>query len=105
MALKFIQNQKKKKQAPTPPKPAPVKPSIPKPTAKTNASTEQLNTNYAPEWVISAQEEIHTLIAQRHFEGALTLITQCEEYFAKNNSFVNSVEIIGKVSGYIYCEC
>lgn len=99
--MKFNQNQKKKKQAPTPPKPAPVKPAIPKPTAKTNtlmaASTEQLDLNYAPEWVVSAQEEIHTLIAQRHFEGALTLITQCEEYFAKTNSFVNSVEIISKV--------
>lgn len=99
--MRFNQNQKKKKQAPTPPKPIPAKPLIPKPTktiVTMAASTEQLNVNLAPEWVNSAQDEIHTWIAQRHFEDALKLITKCEEYFVKNNSFANSVEIISKVS-------
>lgn len=62
-----------------------------------SASTELLEEVYAPDWVVSAQEEIHTLIAQRHFESALSLITQCEEYFAKTKTFVNANDIIGKV--------
>lgn len=55
------------------------------------------NINYAPEWLLTVHEEIHTLIAQRHFEDALGLITKCEEYFAKDSSFQNANEINQKV--------
>lgn len=107
MARKFNQLKKKKQQAPQPPKANKTQSSASKSTTKSsldsnstssNASgKETTNTNIAPDWLIYAQEEIHTLIAQRHFEEALSLITKCEEYFAKDSSFVNATEIINKV--------
>lgn len=100
----------KKKKAPAPKPPSnPVKP-VSKSTTKaslaseatvsptsTVSESEVVNVRYAPEWVLSAQEEIHTLIAQRHFEDALTLITKCDEYFVRDNSFHNATEIMQKV--------
>lgn len=68
------------------------------PTSTTTSEIESPIVNYGPEWLISAHEEIHTLIAQRHFEEALTLITKCEEYFAKDTIFVNANETTEKVS-------
>lgn len=63
----------------------------------TISEIEAVNIKNAPEWLLSSQEEIHTLIAQRHFEEALVLITKCEEYFKKDSSFYNATEIIQKV--------
>lgn len=111
MALKFKQLKKKKATAPQPPsRPVSTSSEVPKSTTKASlasASTisptstvnevEVVNVRYAPEWVASAQEEIHTLIAQRHFGDALALITKCEEYFAMDNSFHNATETIQKV--------
>lgn len=57
------------------------------------------NINYGPDWLTTAHEEIHTLIAQRHFEEALALITKCDEYVAKDSAFFNANEIIEKVCG------
>lgn len=53
--------------------------------------------NNGPDWLTTAHEEIHTLIAQRHFEDALALIIKCEEYFTKDSAFFNSSETIDKV--------
>lgn len=55
------------------------------------------NIKYAPDWVAAAPEEIQALIAQRHFEEALTLIKNCEEHFARDNTFSNAKEIEEKV--------
>lgn len=110
MALKFNQLKKKKAQAPQPPSRPVSLAEVPKSSTKaslvsvatisptsTASEIELINVRYAPEWVSSAQEEIHTLIAQRHFEEALGLITKCEEYFVKDNTFHNATEIIQKV--------
>lgn len=48
-----------------------------------------------------APEEILAMIAQRHFEDSLAMIVKCEEYFARDSTFYNSIEIIDKV---IYSE-
>lgn len=63
----------------------------------TMSENETSNINLAPEWLLTVHEEIHTLIAQRHFEDALGLITKCEEYFTKDSSFQNASEIVQKV--------
>lgn len=109
MALKFNQLKKKKTAAPQPPSRQVSKTEVSKSTTRSSLASEaavsptstvsevEINVRYAPEWVASAQEEIHTLIAQRHFEEALALITKCEEYFAKDNTFHNAAEIIQKV--------
>lgn len=110
MALKFNQLKKKKAHAPQPPSRPVSTAEVPKSATKTSLASEATvsptstisgvevaNVRYAPEWVATAQEEIHTLIAQRHFEEALGLITKCEEYFVKDNSFHNASEIIQKV--------
>lgn len=67
------------------------------PSESTMSECEKANINYAPEWLLRVHEEIHTLIAQRHFEDALALITKCEEYFTIESSFQNANEIIHKV--------
>lgn len=110
--MKFHQLKKKKSPAPQPPSrqvstaeskvsKSKVRTSVNEPPVSptsTKSEIEAMNVRYAPEWVTSAQEEIHTLIAQRHFEEALTLITKCEEYFAKDNSFHNATDTIQKVN-------
>ncbi|XP_070493868.1 exocyst complex component 8 [Chironomus tepperi] len=53
--------------------------------------------NLAPEWLISAPEEIQAEIAQRHFEDSLHLIQKCEDYIQKNPSFYNINEIQEKI--------
>lgn len=112
VALKFNQIKKKKNQAPQPPsRPVSAAETNVRKTAtktslassktasitSTSSEVEIPNVRYAPEWVVSAQEEIHTLIAQRHFGEALSLITKCEEFFAKDSSVHNATEIIQKV--------
>lgn len=59
-----------------------------------NASVTE---NWAPEWLSCAPEEIQALIAQRHFEDALSLIQKSEEYIAADSTFWNAAEISGKV--------
>lgn len=117
MALKFNQLKKKKAPAPQPPSRQVSTTEVPKSTTKTSLASEatvsptstvsevEPNVRYAPEWVTSAQEEIHTLIAQRHFEEALALITKCDEYFVKDNTFYNAIEIIQKVMNGIIFNC
>lgn len=112
MALKFNQLKKKKSVAPQPPSRqiSIIESNVPKSTTKsslasdatvsptsTTSEADSINIKYAPEWLILAQDEIHTLIAQRHFQDALTWITKCEEYFAGDNSFYNATEVIQKV--------
>lgn len=113
-ALKFNQLKKKKSAAPPPPlkkknsstnKQQSTPSNVTKATAKlANNSSANSNDNDtvklkpAPEWLVPVQEEIHTLIAQRHFEDALALITKCEEHFTKDSSFQNADEMIQKVS-------
>lgn len=117
VALKF--NQLKKKKAPQPPKvdtnrmsieQIKVTKSATKASVTSDATTQSPTStigeiestiiNYGPEWLTSSHEEIHTLIAQRHFEEAFALIVKCEEYFAKNSSFYNGNEIIEKVKNF-----
>lgn len=108
--MKF--NQLKKKKAPQPPsrQVSSTESKLSKSTTRTSimseatisptsitSEVEAMNIKYAPDWLDAAQEEIHTLIAQRHFEEALTLITKCEEYFTKDKSFDNATETIQKV--------
>ncbi|KAL5274501.1 EXOC8 family protein [Megaselia abdita] len=59
-----------------------------------NASVTE---NWAPEWLSCAPEEIQALIAQRHFEDALSLIQKSEEYIITDSTFWNAAEILGKV--------
>lgn len=67
------------------------------PSDSTTSESENANINHAPEWLLRVHEEIHTLIAQRHFEDALGLIRKCEEYFTKESSLQNANEITQKV--------
>lgn len=116
MALKFNQLKKKKGPAPQPPattKPKPIEVKISKSATRSSVASDTTVTtssptstlgepdvpiiNYGPDWLTTAHEEIHTLIAQRHFEDALALITKCEEYFAKDSAFFNASETIEKV--------
>lgn len=96
-AIKF--NQIKKKG------PAPLPPSQPQNPFETKSISSDTLSNsesvseivFAPEWLSSSPEEIQTLIAQRHFEDALTLIQKCDEYISKDSTFYNSADIIEKV--------
>lgn len=53
--------------------------------------------NLAPEWLITAPEEIQAEIAQRHFEDSLLLIQKCDDYIQKNPGFYNVNEIQEKI--------
>jgi hypothetical protein len=53
--------------------------------------------NLAPEWLVTAPEEIQAEIAQRHFEDSLQLIQKCEDYIHKNPEFYNVSEIQEKI--------
>lgn len=117
MALKFNQLKKKKGAAPQPPssntKSKAAEAKMSKSATRSSVTSDSTVTtvspsstfgesdvpviNYGPDWVTTAHEEIHTLIAQRHFEDALALITKCEEYFAKDTVFFNASETIEKV--------
>lgn len=114
MALKFHQLKKKKGPAPQPPgtiKPKSIDIKLSKSATRSSVTSDATTlsptstigepdvpiVNYGPEWLTTAHEEIHTLIAQRHFEDALALITKCEQYFVKDSTFHNANEIIEKV--------
>ncbi|KAL9888253.1 exocyst complex component Exo84 [Glossina fuscipes fuscipes] len=53
--------------------------------------------NFGPEWISTANEEVQTLIAQRHFEDAECLIKRCQEYLAQDKTFVNALEFEERV--------
>lgn len=86
--------------------PAPQPPSITKPqklsldtksfTSDISPDSVSVFINWGPDWLQSAPEEILALIAQRHFEDTLALISKCEEYFEKDNSFYNASEYVTK---------
>lgn len=63
----------------------------------TIGEVEVVRENLGPDWLLSAGEEIQSLIAQRHFEETLSLIVKCEEYFAKDSTFHKAAEFIEKV--------
>lgn len=114
VALKFNQMKKRKSVAPQPPsrQVSVTESNVPKSTTKSSLASDavsptstiseadSINIKYAPEWLVLAQDEIHTLIAQRHFQDALTWITKCEEHFAADSSFYNATEIIQKVKNW-----
>lgn len=50
-----------------------------------------------PEWIYTLPEEIHSEIAQRHFEDSLASIQKCEQFLQQNQSFQNSNEICDKL--------
>lgn len=99
VAYKFNQQGKPKK------RPAPSTP-IKKPITDSKSILSDLtpsddNTSvveyWAPEWLSVAPEEIQALIAQRHFEDALSLIQKAEEYILSDSTFWNAAEISGKL--------
>jgi hypothetical protein len=107
VALKFNQN-KRKKPAPLPKSISPTKideklsrisyaSDAPLSPTSTIGEAESIQENLGPDWLLSAGEEIQSLIAQRHFEETLALIVKCEEYFAKDSTFHKAVEILDKV--------
>lgn len=111
MALKFNQN-KRKKLAPTLPINKTTSPTrsedknvgrmsyasdAPLSPVSTIGDVEVVQEKPGPDWLLSAGEEIQSLIAQRHFEETLALIVKCEEYFAKDKTFHKASEIIEKV--------
>lgn len=113
VALKFNQLKKKKSAAPQPPsrQSSAIESNVPKSTTKSSLASDatvspttstvseaEANLKYAPEWLILAQDEIHTLIEERRFQDALKWITNCEEYFVTDSSFYNATEIIQKVT-------
>lgn len=55
------------------------------------------STIYGPDWLMAAPEEILTLIAQRHFDETLQLITEAEEYMQKDSQFEGAAELAEKV--------
>ncbi|XP_053967908.1 exocyst complex component 8 [Anastrepha ludens] len=109
VAFRFDQQKKtnKKGPAPQPPKtkqsslqqkdsPSDAK-SLLSELSPTDANAGKVVENYGPEWILTASEEIQTLIAQRHFEDAQTLIQRTQDYLAKDASFLNAKEIDEKV--------
>lgn len=110
VALKFNQasgvatKSSKKQQAPQPPKQiqqqksfVDTKSIISSEMTLSPDSVTSIQINWGPDWLLTAPEEILALIAQRHFDEALTLITDCEEHFAKDSTFYGAPETIEKV--------
>lgn len=111
MALKFNQNKRKK----VPPALPITKTTSPTRSEDKNTSrmsyasdaplsptstigeVEVVHEKLGPDWLLSAGEEIQSLIAQRHFEETLALIVKCEEYFSKDTTFHKAAEIAEKV--------
>lgn len=62
-----------------------------------STSSNTVATDWGPDWLLTAPEEILTLIAQRHFDETLQLITESEEYLAKDRTFYGAAEFVEKV--------
>lgn len=110
MAFRFDQQKKssKKGQAPQPPtKAAKNKNDATPVTTPTKLNSLDLSPtdsvaskqieNHGPEWLTTASEEIQTLIAQRHFEDAQSLIKRSQDYLAKDKTVVNGLSIEQKI--------
>ncbi|KAJ6634747.1 Exocyst complex component 8 [Pseudolycoriella hygida] len=102
MCIKFQQIKPKKGPAPRPPIQLQQQKSMI--DTKSIASdltmspdTQSMKINWGPDWLLMAPEEILVLIAQRHFEDSLAMISKCEEYFTRDSTFHNSGEIIDKI--------
>lgn len=101
MSIKFNQLKPKKGPAPKPPTKLQQQKSLVDTksiTSDLSPDSQSVKINWGPDWLCMAPEEILAMIAQRHFEDALATITKCEEYFARDATFHNSVEIIDKVT-------
>jgi exocyst complex component 8 len=87
----------KAKKAPAPPKPIQTQISttsdLPSPEHERMSIVEKL----APDWLLSAPEEILAEIAQRHFEDSLALVQKCEDFLAKDQTFQSAADIVEKV--------
>lgn len=109
VAVKSSQQQRKKGPAPKPPAAAAKKEKVveekPTPVVSQQSSIDlsplELKSSvpivYAPEWLNCAPEETQALIAQRHFEDALSLIQKSEEHLARDSLFHNAAEIATKI--------
>lgn len=53
--------------------------------------------NWGPDWLQTAPEEIQAMIAQRHFEDTLILITKCEEFLAKDQTVYGAIDFNDKI--------
>lgn len=71
--------------------------------ADSTSSSATATTNWGPDWLLTAPEEILTLIAQRHFDETLQLITEAEVYLAKDCGFYGAVEYVQKVCFTLDC--
>ncbi|XP_058450299.1 exocyst complex component 8 isoform X2 [Malaya genurostris] len=103
VAIKFHQLKHKKGPAPQPPTSLRFEQKQQKsidselclsPTASEVAAIAE---NLAPDWLVSAPEEIQAEIAQRHFEDSLALVQKCEEYLVKDSTFRGASETAGKI--------
>lgn len=65
--------------------------------ADSTSSAATPTTNWGPDWLLTAPEEILTLIAQRHFDETLQLITEAEAYLVKDSSFYGAADFVQKV--------
>lgn len=108
VAVKSSQQPRKKGPAPKPPGPVITKKKEeekPVPVISQQSSIDlsplELKSSvpiiYAPEWLNCSPEETQALIAQRHFEDALSLIQKTEEHLARDSSFHNATEIGAKI--------
>lgn len=101
MAIKFNQLKPKKGPAPKPPIQLQQQKSLVDTksiTSDLSPDSQSVKINWGPDWLCMAPEEILAMIAQRHFEDSLAMITKCEEYFVRDATFHNSVEMIEKVN-------
>lgn len=102
ICIKFNQLKPKKGPAPKPPIQLQQQKSLVE--TKSIASdltispdSQSVKINWGPDWLLMAPEEVLVMIAQRHFEDSLAMIVKCEEYFTRDSTFHNAVEIIDKV--------
>lgn len=96
----------KKMPAPPPPKSPAVIKSLTQQTSELALSPDSVSsanmtaspsTNYGPDWLLTAPEEILTMIAQRHFDKTLQLITESEEYLDRDATFDGAAELAEKI--------
>lgn len=97
-AIKYNPFKSKKGPAPLPP---PLQKQISMDRQSVISETISLNDNNTvklpPDLITSAPETIEVLIAQRHFENALAIVQECNEYFAKDKQFQNYNEHVEKI--------
>jgi exocyst complex component 8 len=85
----------KHKKGPAPAKP--VQKQISTSSELPSPQYEHVMEKLAPDWLVSAPEEIHAEIAQRHFEDSLALLQKCEDYLERDKTCQNAAEIANKV--------